>query len=1273
MSTNLKFTSYNAKGLAGSRKRLEVFNWIKKDFKGIVFIQEAHCKKIKEKAWSKQLGRQYEIYFSHGSTQRNGVVTIIPRNYVKYVTKDWSDKEGRIKLIQLTINQTIYSLLNVYAPTADKPKEQITFFNQLDKIFSEISHTKILSGGDFNSVFNPLLDKHKPKENEKPLKAAQELKNIIESHNLIDIWRVTNPNTKKFTWSGRTANGISKSRIDYWLISDTIQYQCSNIDIGLGYRSDHNPVVLTYAEKDNKNKGRGYWKLNNLLLNDNEYISMIKDTINQHITDYENDDNHILNWDTLKMSIRRESVSFAIRKAKKRREHKKETSNRINNLENLINIGMVENIQEMEEELEVVKNEWTEIVGEEVKGIIFRSRCKWTEESERSTKYFLTLEKHRSEIRNIITMEVENNLETSDQNKIREHIEKFYHTLYQKPTIEDPEINIDCNMEATLDDSDRDSTDADISIEELYEALKDLPNNKTPGTDGLSAEFYKKLWNSIKTPLYKCYKKIFEEGKMSLDQRTGVINLLPKPGKNLKIIGNWRPITVLNTDYKILAKTLANKMKPLLPNIINKNQTGFMKNRLIGENIRIIQDLLDYTFDNNIEGYLLFLDFEKAFDSISWNFIQETLKKFNFGDKFRKWINILYNDISSIILFNGHLSSRIYPQRGIRQGCPISAFLFILCAEIMANQIRDDPKIDGININNKTFKVTQFADDTALILKDWESVQASIQLLEKFEKLSGLKVNKSKSQIVILGRTNDKAQDSKKERDKEKSHNKNDLLWSQSFKYLGISFDPNPIEMEYKNFRHRIDNMKNILKMWKMRDLTLKGKIIVIKNLALSQLIYPMTYLEVSKEVYKECKEVFYDFLWSGKKGNIKYTTLIREINDGGLKMIDLDCMVKALKVKMLAKMVEETDELWCVIPNQYLTPMNIKDFCLCRYKVKWIPNEVPQYYRQSLYAYSLIKNTMNNQLSDIRCETLWFNSNILRNKEPMFIEEWYRKGILFIGDILDNNNQILLPDDLEVKYDLSKNNFLQHYSLRKSLPPEWRRILENKSNSKFDRDIEPLFQYNDDKNITIGGTSTKMLYHSFIRLLTKDIPYSNFYWTNEHSIPEEKLWKYFRLPYLVIRNTKIQIMQYKIQKQVFPCQKMLKQWRVENDSTCKQCTISATDDIVHYFCACEQIQLFWSSFNKWWSNICIECIIVDDIDVLLGKYCKKCHFVQLNFTLLCAKWFIYTTKKDNRSPFFLDFLSYLKKNLQIEYAIYKRNDNTYKYETMWGEIYDLL
>ena len=255
-----------------------------------------------------------------------------------------------------------------------------------------------------------------------------------------------------------------------------------------------------------------------------------------------------------------------------------------------------------------------------------------------------------------------------------------------------------------------------ISKQELFDTIQSMKHNKSPGLDGFPIEFYIVFWKDLSDMILKSFNYSLQTGLMSSSQRNGVITLIPKKDKDTLYLKNYRPISLLTVDYKILAKTLANRLKRCLETLIHSDQSGFLKGRNIGNNVRLITDIIEYAKSNNLSGAILLLDIQKAFDSVSHNFLFQVLAKFNFGDNFIRWIKVLYAERKSYITNYGNLTKSINMQRGIFQGCPISPYLFLLVIECMALAIRQNPNITGIPIENVDLKISLLADDSTCFI-----------------------------------------------------------------------------------------------------------------------------------------------------------------------------------------------------------------------------------------------------------------------------------------------------------------------------------------------------------------------------------------------------------------------------------------------------------------------------------------------------------------------------------------------------------------------------
>ena len=280
-----------------------------------------------------------------------------------------------------------------------------------------------------------------------------------------------------------------------------------------------------------------------------------------------------------------------------------------------------------------------------------------------------------------------------------------------------------------------------------------------------------------------------------------------------------------------MSSAIANRLKTVLNKLINQDQKGFITGRYIGENIRVVYDVLFESKQQQIPGLLLSIDFQQAFDSISWKFIHKVLDYFNFGPSIKRWIKLFQTGVQSCILQNGFMSDFFYLQRGCRQGDPISPYIFILCVEVLGQMIRNSKDVKGIVINNKEFKLSQYADDTQMFLDGSESsLKHALTILQKFYQMSGLKINLDKTKALWI----------------ESMCNSTKILckefnidWEQKpLKILGVIFSPLVFDIWEYNLDEVMKKVKNMINVWSKRKLTLIGRVTVIKSLMLSKFAY---------------------------------------------------------------------------------------------------------------------------------------------------------------------------------------------------------------------------------------------------------------------------------------------------------------------------------------------------------------------------------------------------------------------------------------------------
>ena len=301
--------------------------------------------------------------------------------------------------------------------------------------------------------------------------------------------------------------------------------------------------------------------------------------------------------------------------------------------------------------------EYDSIYEELARGAIIRSKATWYDKGEKSNKYFLNLESHnkaKSSVRKVFSRE---GFLVVDPRKVLQEIENFYSKLYQKDEL-DPSENL---INSFLKNSQIPKLSVDkvkacegkITIYESFKSLNLFENNKSPGNDGLTAEFYKAFWNVVGDLMVSSLNYAYDHGELSNTQKQAIISVLEKRDKDKRDISNWRPISLINVDVKIGSKVIAKRLESVLPSIIHFNQCAYVKGRTIFDAVRTIDDILDYTEKSKINGRMIAIDFKKAFNSVSREFLFRTLSAFCFGPSFTQWIRTFYKNISNCVLNNG--------------------------------------------------------------------------------------------------------------------------------------------------------------------------------------------------------------------------------------------------------------------------------------------------------------------------------------------------------------------------------------------------------------------------------------------------------------------------------------------------------------------------------------------------------------------------------------------------------------------------------------------
>ncbi len=313
----------------------------------------------------------------------------------------------------------------------------------------------------------------------------------------------------------------------------------------------------------------------------------------------------IAKWELLKFECRTFSIYFS---KKLSSEKKNKYAVLLKNISDLLNKQLSE---EDQYRLSSLQEELNSLYLEKAKGAFVRSRAKWLEFGEKNSVYFFNLEKQHGRKRSIQSLQIDGSI-SSSKTRISQFVFNFYQKLYSSAfnnLVADSFFDNVTPFIPQISEHNKSVCEKPLTMKELDDVISKSPVNKSPGPDGLPFEFYKVFWDHIKDLLFEALKECIDQGELTTTMKQGLIVLIQKPNKDIFNLDNWRPISLLNIDYKILAAVYANRLKQCLEEVISETQSGFMKNRHISNNIRLILDLLDYSDLVSNDALILFLDF----------------------------------------------------------------------------------------------------------------------------------------------------------------------------------------------------------------------------------------------------------------------------------------------------------------------------------------------------------------------------------------------------------------------------------------------------------------------------------------------------------------------------------------------------------------------------------------------------------------------------------------------------------------------------------------
>ena len=909
-TAELQVISYNVRGLNDELKLRHLINFcygLNKNgaMDTVICLQETYIEKPGKIPY---LWRG-NFHLTAGRGNRLGCITLLNHQLSILHATNLGDR-GHLLVCQKTgQQQASFIICNLYAPNINN-QEKISFFddiiNELMELETRFNCNKVIMAGDYNLIFKPNEGKNRANSAQER-NVARTVGNQLKELNLVDIWEKGN----QFTWN--RPNSDSFSTIDHVFFSKehfNLKKTKTNWAVSL---SDHAMIIASLEIKGSL----APFKTNITRLDPSVLDEENKDRITAEISSmigqapgYWTPHQKL---EFAKVSIRtileKEQALRKVREASEEELLNTELDMAIKTLERgaLNGAGRIE-ILNLIEELRVRKEILIENKG---KRLAERLGTKWYNEGEKSTKYFLRL-LNRASPTNFEELINEQGEKLTDTELIETEVVNFYKNLYE--SYPQPQSVDDLTFFDEITGVSRETDELvaqPITTEELGQIL-DTCQDSAPGPDGIPYSVLKNLWSIFGPILTAAWNYSIATGNLPPSHKLSYLRLIPKAGKDKSKLTNWRPITLSNCDHKIISKLYAKRIAEKVSELILERQTAYLKGRLINDNIRTLLGALKTSnIEENINGIIVSLDAKKAFDSVEHSYIIKTLRHFGLN-KFVPIFETLYADLQSNILINGKIVKGYRINRGVKQGDALSCILFIMCMEPLLRNIEANNLIQEIRtLSVGTLpKALSYADDVnCIVSNDPITLQEIFKEYERLTKLAGLELNAAKTEILPFVSENLNLDKSTMRFNFQYNHNHYNLPAMTEMKVNGIWIQQDENLMKDTNVGHVLKKMENHLKTWSARNLSVLGKILIVKTFGISQIIFLMQSIVLNENHFVKLNSLLYKFIWNRHfmaakaPERIKREIVNKPIKLGGLGMLNIRELDSSLKLKALGRL----------------------------------------------------------------------------------------------------------------------------------------------------------------------------------------------------------------------------------------------------------------------------------------------------------------------------------------------------------------------------------
>jgi exonuclease III/ribonuclease HI len=958
---SLNMRGRNSTGALENGKQKDKFklivDWMKRNKITILALIDTHWDE-EYASKRKEESRNLEIYCSHETTNRGGVAFLIDTSQEK--PKETTYKtliSGRSALLETKYEHQTLTIASVYVP--NKKEEKIETIRYLRQELKKIENREnLVLVGDFNLVESEIdrLPMHTDAND-----IVRELTKLKIELNLLDGWRRANVEERAYTWRGNTSDDSSRARIDRIYINARLAEQTNEWQIITTERklSDHYAVAVKLLDPEAPFIGKGECKLNLKIMNHPHFklkATQALNTLEENLIKYRTKAGSVKNklaklaklrtvinpqqsWQKYKKQIMNASKEAEDMRRRQITKERNELERKLRALQRRPKQWM------MDDELKELRKEMTNLETE-ISNISERDRlkaedtfaAKWHKQNESGSKWWYSLYKEKPKRQIFYTLIKEDGTETRNTEEMMEIAKKHHENLQShQPMTDERKAAMNRLLGKVSQQINKEQAKhlkKNITYDEVRNTIKQSKNGKAPGCDGIPNEFWKQelTWQEEsgkegeeRPDLAKLLKIVLrdieENGAIDTPFAEARMSLLYKK-KDIRKIENYRPITLLNTDYKIYTTILTKRLSEVAPSIINADQAGFMPKRSIYDQIKLLELTIKLSENRKQNGIILALDQEKAYDRIDHTYLWMTMEKYRIPKAFIERVKNLYQNAKTAIKLNGCITTAFNIERGVRQGDPLSCLLYNIAIEPLFEYIRNST-LEGIHISKESENVLvrAYADDTTVYLSENDQLEVLEECIDTFCKASTAKFNHEKTEIIPIGEP-----EFRKRIIALRMFNGSSLEHAakianegEAIRVLG-SWQGNNANANNK-WTEIIEKQLKIMNAWAKSHPSLLARARIAKALVVSKALYLITVNGIANDQLNEMEKNIRSFIWLGKKGNIAWERAIKHKNEGGLGAPSVKILYETTKVMWIKRWMtpEEHRPKWAWVANEIL------------------------------------------------------------------------------------------------------------------------------------------------------------------------------------------------------------------------------------------------------------------------------------------------------------------------------------------------------------------